>query len=142
MDDRQRELRVTHEAGTRFRIGVRQHEFLVDQPHSAQGTDSAPTPTELFVASLASCTAYHGRTYLARRGLPDRVDVTAGWQMGKAPDRVTSVSLVIDAPGVPADRLAVFRRVVESCLVHNTVLNGCDVRLELGGDTRVAPVAG
>lgn len=126
------ELHVSHDDGARFRIDVRGHRVYVDQPRSAEdGTDSGPTPTELFVASVAACAAYYGRTYLARRGLSDHVKVTARWDYGKAPDRVTSIELSVNAPGLPVDKAAVFRRVVEACLVHNTLANHPRVDVEL-----------
>ena len=34
---------------------VRQFEIVVDEPPSAGGDDTGPTPTELFLTSLASC---------------------------------------------------------------------------------------
>jgi putative redox protein len=125
-----RVLSITHEGGTRFRIGVRGHEFVVDQPVGAGGDDAAPTPTELFVASIASCAAFYGRTYLATRGLPDRVNVLARWDVVPKPARVANVSLLVHAPGVPADREDVFRRAVEACVVHNTLKDGCDLEIE------------
>ena len=130
MSDR-KDLSVTHEGGTRFRIRVRGHELVVDQPIAAGGEDAAPTPTELFVASIAGCAAFYGRTFLARRGLPDGVDVAAGWEVASRPDRVERVSLVVTAPGVPPNRMDAFRRVIEHCLVHQTLKSGCEVRVDV-----------
>jgi putative redox protein len=39
----------------RCTVPVRQFELVVDEPPSAGGDDTGPTPTELFLASLASC---------------------------------------------------------------------------------------
>ena len=60
------EVRVRHLDGDRFAIDVRGHTLLVDQPAEAGGTDTAPTPTELFIAGLASCVAFYARRYAAR----------------------------------------------------------------------------
>lgn len=47
---------VAHwDEGYRCTLPVRQFEIVVDEPLSAGGTDSGPMPTELFLASLASC---------------------------------------------------------------------------------------
>ena len=129
-------LSVTHEGGTRFRILVRGHELVVDQPVAAGGKDTAPTPTELFVASIAACAAFYGRTFLARRGLPDRVDVAAGWEVASKPDRVGRVSLVVTAPGVPPNRMVALERVIEHCLVHETLKSGCEVRVDVQAGLR------
>ena len=52
-------MRVEHRGEDRFDINVRGHVLRVDQPRTDGGQDTAPTPTELFVASLASCVASH-----------------------------------------------------------------------------------
>ena len=126
-----RELHVTHLGGTRFIIRVRGHDVVVDQPIGAGGLDAAPTPTELFVASLAGCAAFYGRTYLARRGLPDHVDVAARWEIAPKPDRVSRIALEVEAPGLPAERRESFRRALAGCLVHNTLRAGCEVGIDL-----------
>ena len=42
--------------GYRCRVPIRQFELVADEPESvAGGTDTGPTPTELFLASLATC---------------------------------------------------------------------------------------
>jgi putative redox protein len=43
------------EGGYRARVSVRDFDILVDEPPSAGGNDEGPTPTELFLASLATC---------------------------------------------------------------------------------------
>lgn len=126
-----RELNVTHLGGTRFIIRVRGHDVVVDQPIGAGGLDAAPTPTELFVASLAGCAAFYGRTYLARRGLPDHVDIVAHWEITPKPDRVSGITLKVEAPGLPTERRESFRRALAGCLVHNTLRVGCEVTIDL-----------
>jgi len=50
---------VRHLGGDRLGISVRAHELFADQPVGEGGEDSAPTPTELFLASLAACVAFY-----------------------------------------------------------------------------------
>lgn len=139
MTEERRELRVCHAGGTRFDIDVRGHRISVDQPVRAGGKDEAPTPTELFVASVAGCAAFYGRTYLHRRGLPDRVDVVAYWDTVHKPDRVGRILLSVEAPGVPSDRADAFRRVLQGCLVHNTLHHGCEIEIAFeAGEDRAA----
>ncbi len=63
------EMDVRFVAGESYEVSVRGHRVLVDQPAGDGGQDTAPTPTELFVASLATCVAFYGGRYLTRHGI-------------------------------------------------------------------------
>jgi putative redox protein len=115
-------LRVTHEDGDRFTIEIRGHSLTVDQPESDGGTDFGPQPTELFVASLASCVAHYGRRFLRRHGLPDDVTVDAEWTMASSPTRVLSIRVSVAAPGLPGELEPRFADVIEHCTVHNALV--------------------
>jgi putative redox protein len=126
-------LHVTHRGGDRFAIDVRGHEILVDQPISDGGTDEAPTPTELFVASLASCVAYYARRFLARHELPtDGLAVRATYAIAPRPARVGELQIELTVPhGVPAERRDALLAVASHCTVHNTLLDAPDVRFTM-----------
>ena len=49
------EITAYWEGGYRCRVPVRGFEIVADQPEQDGGTDVGPTPTEMFLASLASC---------------------------------------------------------------------------------------
>lgn len=131
MKEHTKELSVHHQDGAAFEIRVRSHRLMVDQPAGSGGNDEGPTPTDLFDASVASCAAFYGRTFLHRRGLPDHVDVRARWRIESRPDRVGTIMLDIEAPGVPVDRCEAFERALRGCLVHNTIERGCDVQVAM-----------
>jgi putative redox protein len=123
---------VRHEANDRFRISIRGHDIVVDQPPPASG-DAGPTPTELFVASLAACAAFYARRFLSRHGLADGGLVVRS-EFGWAPDhsRVTSVALVVEVPGGVPDHLEpALLRAVERCTVHESIRNAPAVTCEI-----------
>jgi len=62
------EMEARWVAGEAYEVTVRGHRLVVDQPTDAGGQDSAPTPTELFVASLATCVAFYAGRFLTRHG--------------------------------------------------------------------------
>lgn len=127
-------VEVTHITGDRFAIRIRDHVIHVDQPESDGGTDTAPTPTELFVASLASCVAFYARRYLSRHGLPDEgLAVSASSEFGAKPSRVASVVVTLTLPqGVPEEKRAPLLAVASHCTVHNTLEHPPEVRIQLG----------
>lgn len=128
-------IEVRHEDGDRFAIAIRGHRFVVDQPTTG---DAGPTPTELFVASLASCAAFYAERFLARHGIePDGLSVTCAFEMAEdRPARVSAIDLKLALPpGFPAGLEPRLRAVVERCTVHNSIVAPPTVSLEL------APVA-
>jgi uncharacterized OsmC-like protein len=124
---------VTHDVEDRFDIAIRGHVIHVDQPESDGGTDTAPTPTELFVASLASCVAFYARRYLKRHGLPQAgLAVTAQAESGAKPSRVASVAVTLTLPeGIPADKREALLAVASHCTVHNTLTHPPEVLVQL-----------
>ncbi len=125
-------LRVTHAGGDRFEIAVRGHTITVDQPVEDGGADTAPTPTEVFVAGLASCVAFYARRYLARHELPtDGLTVDASYTIVPRPARVGEVRMTLRVPaGVPADRREALLAVASHCTVHNSLESTPDVSIE------------
>ncbi len=57
-------------AGAKYttKIQARNHELIADEPESLDGLDQGPTPYELLLASLGSCTAITIRMYVDRKG--------------------------------------------------------------------------
>jgi|GEM_PF-154726 len=125
--------RVTHEGGDVFEIVVRGHRIRVDQPLASGGSDTAPTPTELLIASLASCVAFDVRRYLTRHDLPTTgLEVDADYTTGVRPARVAGVQVRVVLPdGIPARRRDALLAVARHCAVHNTLMSAPDVRVEL-----------
>ncbi len=115
-------IAVQHEAGDRFRIRIRSHELVVDQPPPG-GADAGPTPTELFVASLTACAAFYARRFLSRHGLADaELAVTSEFVWAPDHSRVASVALRVAIPDAITDELeTALLRVVERCTVRETI---------------------
>jgi uncharacterized OsmC-like protein len=121
-------------AGEAYEVAVRGHRLVVDQPADAGGQDSAPTPTELFVASLATCVAFYAGRYLTRHGYSrEGLAVSVGYDMATdRPARVRGVRLRVHVPdGVPPQRWAALRAVVSHCTVHNSLAVPPSVTIDL-----------
>ena len=130
------EVRVRHLGGDRFAVDIRDHTVLVDQPVGAGGTDSAPTPTELFVAGLASCVAFYARRYAARHQFStDGLQVAVGYELGGRPARVSRIAIVVTPPAaLPPDRRDAFLAVASHCTVHNTLVQPPTIDITLAPD--------
>ena len=116
---------VRHVEGDRFRLGIRGHDVVVDQPVPDGGTDAGPTPTELFVGGLASCVAFYAGRFLERHHIErEGLSVTCDWEMAdERPNRVGSIEIRIELPSAfPQEDHARLMAVVEHCTVHNSMV--------------------
>ena len=128
------QMDVRFVAGESYEVAVRGHRVLVDQPADAGGQDDAPTPVELFVASLATCVAFYAGLYLARHGYSrDGLAVSADFSLATdRPARVSSIRLTVRVPAdLPAKRWPGLRAVASHCTVHNTLAVPPSVSIDL-----------
>jgi uncharacterized OsmC-like protein len=134
-------IEVRYQGGDRLLATVRGHELAFDQPLEDGGQDTAPTPVEAFVGSLAACVAFYAERFLRRHELPlDGLAVDADFGLAEErPARVGRVSLRLRLPvGFPSsyrDRLA---KVVEHCTVHNSIRAAPEIEIELEGEATAA----
>jgi uncharacterized OsmC-like protein len=100
------------------------------------GSDEAPTPTELFVASLAGCVAFYAGCYLTRHCLSrECLGVAVTYRTAAdQPARVRDVHLAVRVPDLsPLNRRLALQAVVEHCTVHNSLINPPAVGIDLTG---------
>ncbi|WP_165900774.1 OsmC family protein [Microbispora triticiradicis] len=109
-----------HGAG-RFDVHVRRHAVRSDQPRDVGGSDTGPTPAELFVGGLAAGVAHCAERFLRQRQLAAGVGVTARYGLGVCPGRIDRVELSVDAPGLPEGLRASLLSVLEHCALCTTL---------------------
>jgi putative redox protein len=123
---------VTYAGGDRLTIRVRGHELRSDQPIEDGGEDTAATPTELFIASLAACVAFYAERFLRRNHLATAgLVVNCGYRWTESPHRVGWIDVAVEAPGVIPNKQEAFTRVMEHCAVHNTLEHPPAVRIHV-----------
>ncbi|SFG74081.1 OsmC family protein [Streptomyces mirabilis] len=125
---------VTHVDRDVYAVDIRGHRIQVDQPIEAGGTDTAPTPTELFAASLATCVAFYAGRFLHRHGL-DQAGLRVRTEFTMATDRparVASVHVTVTPPpGLTEQRRAALLAVASRCTVHNTLHQPPEIGIDL-----------
>jgi putative redox protein len=131
-------MQVRWRGDDRFDIQVRDHTITVDQPVELGGADVGPTPTELFVAGLASCVAFYARRYLRRHHIdPAGLEVATSYCMGTRPARVTAVDMEIHLPAtLTPQRQAGLLAQAAHCTVHNSIAQPPDIEITLAQPSR------
>lgn len=119
------EMKICHTDGMQLVAEIRNHKLTIDVPPKFNGKDTGPTPPELFVASLASCTGMYALMYLNMNGLPTeglRVDVS--WEDVESPSRIGKVHSSIVLPdGITSEQAQMVLKFAEQCKVRNTLMN-------------------
>ena len=117
-------------------LTVRQHVFRADEPVTAGGTDTAPTPVELLLGSLAACTAITLRMYAQRKQWPlESVDVQVQYTARPAPSIVKVITPQGALDETPKARLL---EIAEACPVAKLLRSGVTSESRLGPVDEVA----
>jgi putative redox protein len=66
----QMEMKITLGDGKQVETVIKGHVIKTDQPVSGGGTDTAPSPFDLFLASLGTCAGFYVLSFCQQRGIP------------------------------------------------------------------------
>ena len=125
------EVRVKHARGYQSEAFARFHRITTALPFEMNGGDSGPTPPELLLAALGTCSMHYAVEYLRARGLPtDAVVLKVNATKGGHPVRLVEISVEIDAPTLGLRARAGLKKAVEACLLHQTLSNPPRVKVD------------
>ncbi|MBK9008499.1 MAG: OsmC family protein [Anaerolineae bacterium] len=112
------EILIDFPGGARVDAHVRGHLVHTDQPRSGGGDDSAPSPFELFLASLGTCAGIYILGFCRQRNLP-----TEGVRIVQRVHADTIELEIQVPPAFPKQYLGALIRSAELCKVKKTLEN-------------------
>jgi ribosomal protein S12 methylthiotransferase accessory factor len=113
---------ITLDGKRRVTAHVGGHQIHTDQPVSNGGEDSAPSPFDLFLASLGACAGIFVQGFCATRGIDTSGIRIHEWPRYDAQGILKSVELAIDLPaGFPVRYHEPLLRAVEQCSVKRAI---------------------
>lgn len=124
-----------------FESKLGKHSVLIDVPAAMGGSDRAPTPPELFVASLGSCVGAFVAQYCHRAGVDAQgMTVDVSFDKVEDPTRLENIKVTIKLPhGECGRRKEALLRVAEHCPVHETIVTMEQVELVLLDKNELEP---
>ena len=119
-------------------IAIGPHRLVTDEPTQVGGTDEGPTPYDLLLAALGSCTSMTVELYARRKGWPlEGVTVRLGHSRIHATDcaecetkegKIDRIELDIELAGPLSDeQRSKLLEIAEKCPVHRTLVSEINI---------------
>ncbi|WP_375291327.1 alpha/beta fold hydrolase [Qipengyuania sp.] len=128
-------------------VHTRSHAFVADEPRSVGGDDAGPTPYDLLLSALGTCTAMTMKLYAVRKGYPlDHVRVDVRHERDHVPDgdcheqametgdKVQALyrSIALTGPDLTEEQRAKIVAIADKCPVHRTLEGELHIHTEEG----------
>ena len=129
-------------SGFAQQIALGRHRLVTDEPLTAGGTDSGPTPYDLLLAALGSCTSMTVAFYARRKEWPlETVTVRLSHSRIHAEDcancetkegRLDQIDVVIEVTGdLTEEQRRRLIEIAEKCPVHRTLQSEIVIRTRI-----------
>ena len=117
------EMIVTLPGGKRVDTTIGSHVIRTDQPTTGGGEDSAPTPFDLFLASIGTCAGIFVAGFCQKRGLPtEGIRIAQRNEVDRETGTLLRVELDIRVPAdFPEKYLEALVRVADQCKVKKAI---------------------
>lgn len=128
------DIQVKFPGGKRVDASFAGHVVHTDQPAELGGTDSAPSPFDLFLASLATCAGIYIVGFCQARGLAtDGFSVLQKSEVDPKGEQPAKVELTISfPPDFPEKYKSAVIRAAEGCKVKKTIAVGMEILVREG----------
>lgn len=138
MSERKR-IEMSFPGGRKVLAKMGAHEILTDQPTSSGGDDAAPSPWDLFLASIGACAGFYALAFFQKRELATdglRVVARPRSEDGTLADVEVEVTVPDDFPEKYREPLL---RSIEGCSVKKAIAAQPTIRVDFA-DAETASV--
>jgi ribosomal protein S12 methylthiotransferase accessory factor len=125
------ELNIRFPGGLAVEADLDGHTVRTDQPQVSGGGGSAPSPFDLFLASIGTCAGYYALRFCQARSLPtDGVTLKLTAEKDPVVKRVTRVAIEIDLPpDFPTRYREAIVRATDQCSVKKHLLDPPEIEV-------------
>jgi putative redox protein len=118
--------------GLKHEVEVDGHTITVDEPEENGGTDSAPSPSRLLAAALASCTAITIEMYADRKEWDiTGFEVEVGYEGTPQTAEPAGFQVELSLPdSLSQEQIGRIRVIAGKCPIHRTLTGKVEIGLE------------
>ena len=118
-------MEITFDGGKVITAHIHGHTVKTDQPVNSGGENSAPSPFELYLASIGTCAGIYVKSFCDNRKIPaDKIKIIQTSQYDKETGLPTDIKLDIQLPpDFPEKYKASLIHVAELCKVKKSIAN-------------------
>lgn len=118
-------MEITFDGGKVITAHSHGHMIKTDQPVSGGGENTAPSPFELFLASIGTCAGIYVKSFCDNRNIPtDKIRIIQSVDYNKESGLPVNISLDIKLPSdFPEKYKASVISVADLCKVKKTIAN-------------------
>jgi putative redox protein len=125
-------LEVTFREGVAVDVSYRGHTIQTDQPTPA-GDDAAPSPFDLFLASIATCAGFYALRFCQERNISTQgLGVTLIPERQTESKRIGTMRIEVRLPeGFPEKYRAAILRAIDQCAVKKHIVEPPEFAIEV-----------
>jgi putative redox protein len=116
-------MEITFDGGKVITAHLNGHEIKTDQPLDNGGSNTAPAPFDLFLASIGTCAGIYVKSFCDRRQIPtEGIKIVQTMEIDEVKKVPQVISLDIQLPaGFPEKYREAVINAAELCLVKKTI---------------------
>ncbi len=118
-------MEITFDGGKIITAHTHGHSIITDQAVDNGGTDTAPAPFDLFLASIGTCAGIYVKSFCDNRNIPAQgIKIIQSHEWNQETGLPTAIKLDIKLPaGFPEKYKASLIHVAELCKVKKSIIN-------------------
>lgn len=126
------EMRIRFPGGLKVDAAVAGRTVHTDQPEASGGDGTAPSPFDLFVASIGTCAGYYVLAFCRKREIPtEGIELVLHTEAGPGGKGVARIGIEIRLPSsFPERYVDACARASEQCSVKRHLANPPEIVLE------------
>jgi len=127
-------MRVSFPGGKKVQADYRGFTITTDQSTTSGGDGSAPSPFDLFLASIGTCTGYYVMAFCQQRDIPtDDIEMTLDMVRNAENHMIEQVNIRVSLPDSFPDRyVAACVKAAEQCTVKRHLHEPPEIILTAG----------